>query len=637
LDARQTFVQESHSAAIYNPPPGGGYAMPGVNNVFIEAPMLGRLFSSERHIQMVNSVYQGNTLNEEKLSKLITYLKSRTSNISRVLDYLEVCARSELCSSHQLKTTARILRAIIDDLKGASICYESRVTRMFITIIREILKLKEMGRFEYSDHQEFLDLFSYFFGCVPIRTYKSEKYIRKILLIATCATRTIADPSRSRYHLTSEDSLSGGEGAAQCDTTESESSDMVEEGVKGPSNISDPRFDFLFLEVIDVLTSTKGLLRAGYDEKYNWLGNSLVRQDGVNSTKRREILRGIIQKATIVNSHSLLYYILKYSSIMGAVDVWMLAENLQPSLFPQIVLQANLNILERGEAMIKDGELVAEEDQRLKECRILVRAATDVLLNHELSYLNQREIELSFFSILRIFFSTDLKAKCDFSFLTEYLRRYFEKSMFISEIFYGFLKRISQGQKKHTAFFKLVVYEEIQRYYLMHEAPVANHRTVLLLLNAADGEFAPHASKILVAIKGYFTERTTKPAAKEAVAGRLRAVFYKRESEDILSVLVHIMKNEPREQYKTLCLLREKGYLTDAVLEEVYGSNCGGYSCIARDKFDRGSLEGYDLESDEKVYNQFLTNLNKGGPRIKADVMETFGKRESRIRLVEYD
>ena len=60
-----------------------------------------------------------------------------------------------------------------------------KTIKIIIGLIKEVLRLKKIGRLEYSDHRSFLDVFIYFFETVSIRTHKSEKYIRRILFVAT--------------------------------------------------------------------------------------------------------------------------------------------------------------------------------------------------------------------------------------------------------------------------------------------------------------------------------------------------------------------------------------------------------------------------------------------------------------------
>ena len=152
-------------------------------------------------------------------------------------------------------------------------CYESRTIKIFIFVIKEILMLKKIGIFEYSDHQEFLDVFVCFFETVPIRTHKSEKYIRRILFVATGLTKTIVNPDSNRFDLLSDDNgVECSKGFATNETTESddESSIIVDfQGceVKDLNEISDARFDYLFLKIIHTLMGVEDFLWTDYDEK----------------------------------------------------------------------------------------------------------------------------------------------------------------------------------------------------------------------------------------------------------------------------------------------------------------------------------------------------------------------------------
>lgn len=612
--------------------------------------MLGRLFSYEKHIQMVSDVYQNNTANEEKLSKLITYLKSRTSNIPNVLDYLKVRAREEVYSSHQLKVTSRIVRSIIDQLRGVSICYESRTIKVFIGVVKEVLRLKRIGSFEYSDHQEFLDVFVYFFETVPIRTHKSEKYIRRILFVATGVTRTIVNPDRNKLNILSDDGLEHGRNVSADEAAESddESSSIVDfHGceVSDLSEMSDARFDYFFLEIIHTLVRVEDVLGTDCDEKYGWLVNSLVRPGEVNSHKRKEIFRLVVQRANIISGHSLIYYVLKYGSQMGKSSVDVLLEQLQPNLYPQVILQTNINILEKGGCLSStgvdggSGDMDASERYKAEECMILAKDATDILNRYDISHLNQREITLSFFNIMRMFFSREPCAADRFCFIMTYVREYFEKCRFISDVFYGFLRRLVQdpGCVKYTERLRCTVFEEIQRYFIIHSVHISDPRFIILLLNSSTDVFEEFCCKILYMVKDYFITRTLKPSMREGIMGKVRSLFHRTGNRDLFHLLVELMRHEIplKDQYKILCLINDKGLLDARLIQELY---CGGYKGLEEllaDRFNKPVIDGYTPEDDERVYETYVLNTGTSRPRHPGSREKS--RRHSRIMLVDYD
>lgn len=610
--------------------------------------MLGGLFSHEKHIQMVSDVYKDNAVNEEKLSKLMTYLKSKTSNIPSALDYLKIKAREEVYSSHQLRVTSRILRSIIEQLRSVSICYESRTIKIFIGIIKEVLRLKKIGKFEYSDHQEFLDVFTYFFSTVPIRAHKSERYIRRILFVATGVTRTIMDPDRNRLDLLSDDNGAEcyrGFVAAEVTGSDDETSSLVDfQGceVRDLNEISDARFDYLFLEIIHTLMGVEDILRTDYDEKYGWLVNSLIRPGEVNSLKRREIFRLVVQKANVISGHSLIYYVLKYSSCMKKSNMDILLEQLQPNLYPQIVLQTNMNILEIGRGLSRetceDGS--SRDDTGLEECKLLVRDVMDILGKYEISHLNQKEIALSFFNILKTFFSEKPGCEDAFDFVLAYVREYFERCRFVSDVFYGFLRRILQGfPDRYTERLKTTIFEEVQRYFIIHSAHISDPKFIVLLLNSSTKEFGTFCCKILYIAKDYFITRTLKPSVREGIMGKLRSLFYKTGNKDLFHLLVELMRHDIplKDQYKIVCLLKDMGLLGDKLVHELSQGKYVDVGGFISGKLNRTSIEPYNVDDDEKIYGMYLNSINRGMGRHRCPETGTKSRRHSRIMLVDYD
>lgn len=583
--------------------------------------MLGRLFKHEKHIRMVADVYQNGGGSEERLSKLITYLKSKTSSIPCVLDYLKTRAREEVSASGQLRTGSRILRMIVDQLRGVSICYESRMIRIFVGVVKEILRLKRAGRFEYSDHQEFLDLFVYFFETVPIRTHKSEKYIRKILLAATGVTGTGLGGG-CRPDLLSDDGewkrLPG-----EAVGSEDESSSTVDvAGCDGDGEMADAWFDYLFLEMIHTLMGVENILQTDYDEKYGWLVNSLIRPGEMNSLKRREVFRLVAQKANAINVHSLVYYVLRYSSDMGRASGEVLLELLQCNFYTHIVLQTNINILEKGEV------------GRVGECRILVQDALGVLQSHEISHLNQKEIALSFFNILKMFFS---EPDNRFGFVLGYVREYFERCRAVSEVFYGFLKRMFLSGARYSESLKMTVFEEIERYFVIHSTYVSDPRLVVFLLNLAGRDDEAFCCRILYILKDFFMARMLQPSVREGIMGKLRALFHRTGNRDLQHLLMDLMRHETpaKDQYRIVCVLDGRGVLDDSLVVEMCQGRYSGVRDLLSRLFEGREVDVYCVEEDEKMYERCVGNLRSGAGRRCGEVERS--RRRSRIALVDYE
>nr|AGE95523.1 hypothetical protein ECU02_0560 [Encephalitozoon cuniculi] len=601
--------------------------------------MLRVLFGYEKHLQMVDDVYKDGSADDEKLSKFITYLKSRTSIIPSTLDYLRVRAREEVHNIHRLKIGSKLLRQIIDQLRGVSICYESRIIRIFVGVIKEILRLKRNGDFEYSDHQEFLDVFKHFFGTVPIRAYESERYIRKILFIATEATKVTVSSDGAETGFDDEDGRvvdDGGEAYGRAGISDDETSSLTDlEKYKNEERgeISNARFEYFFLEVMHTLMEVEDILRIDHDEKYKWLVGSLMKREEVNSAKRIEIFRLVAGKANIISGNSLIYYVLKYGSCMRKSCARILTEHLEPDLYPQIILQVNMNILERGKKLYRDRR-GAGDSRAVEECEFLAQEGVEVLSSYEVLHLNQKEIVLSFFSIFEMFFSGE---DDKFLFIVSYAREYFEKCRPISDVFYRFLKKIFQEQEpgRYTENFRAAMFGEIQRYFVVHSDCIPNARFMTLLLNSAVGEFVPFCCKILYLAKDYFMARTLNPFMRERAMGRLRALFYQTGNRDILYLLVDVVGHDASrdDQYKTLCLFSEKKILREQLVREMYKGRYSSVSEILSSEFGCESLKPYDLDEDRRI----CETVDPGGKARNCEYLMSGTRRCTRIALIDYE
>ena len=71
-------------------------------------------------------------------------------------------------------------------------------------------------------------------------------------------------------------------------------------------NYQMPDLTIFFLEIIHTLMGVEHILRTGYDETNGWLVNSLIRPGEVNSLKRKEMFRLVIQKENIISRFSLI-------------------------------------------------------------------------------------------------------------------------------------------------------------------------------------------------------------------------------------------------------------------------------------------------------------------------------------------
>ncbi|ADM11050.1 uncharacterized protein Eint_020510 [Encephalitozoon intestinalis ATCC 50506] len=598
--------------------------------------MLRALFGYEKHFQMVDDVYKGRSGSEEKLSKLITYLKSRTSTIPSTLDYLKIRAGEEVYSTHRLKTGSKVLRLIIDQLRGVSICYESRIIRIFVGVIREILQLKRKGDFEYSDHQEFLDVFTYFFKTVPIRAYESERYIRKILFIATQAAKDVKNSDGIAEGLSLDDEAEYNEKNV-LETTNvwkdegRQAGDFRMHGDEQGGEISNARFEYFFLEIIHTLMGMEDILRIDYDEKYKWLVGSLMKHGEVNSSKRMEIFKAVAGKANIISGNSLIYYVLKNASWMGKSCVGTLTEYLGPDLYPQIILQANMNILERGKRVHRDKKI--GRSKAVGECEFLVREALGVLNEYEVLHLNQKEIVVSFFSILEMFFSRD---DSKLPFIIPYVRKYFEKCKPISDVFYRFLKKILQDKEVsgYTEDLRTTIFDEIQRYFVVHSDWIPNPKFMTLLLGAGTGESAGFCCKILYLAKDYFMGRALKPFVKERVMRRLRVLFCETENRDIQYLLMDLVGDgvSKDSHYKILCLFGAKKILNEELVKEMYKGRYLNVSEVLFGEFGCEALEPYDLDTEKRM--EEIESEKKKAQDCELDVKF---RRHTRIALVDYE
>ena len=190
----------------------------------------------------------------------------------------------------------------------------------------------------------------------------------------------------------------------------------------------------------------------------------------------------------------------------------ILLEQLQANLYPQIILQANINILERGESLFEVEvygslkKMQLKNDTRIEEFKLLVKDATDILSKYEISHLNQREIELS-----SLIFS-----------------RYFS------------MKSLIPGSIKYTERLRLVIFEEIQRYFIIHSTHILDPKFIIFLLNSSTNEFKAFCCKILYIVKDYFRTWTLKPSVREGIMGKLRSLFYKTRNKHLFHLLIDL-------------------------------------------------------------------------------------------------
>ncbi|TBU17051.1 hypothetical protein CWI40_020360 [Ordospora colligata] len=591
--------------------------------------MLKSLFGYESHVQMVRDVYRKDCISEEKLSKLITYMKSRTSCIPSVLDDLCGKIEEEMQSTHRLKTGSRVLRLIIDQLRDVSICYESRMLKIFVGIVKKILVLKKMGIFEYSDHQEFLDVFRYFFETVPIRTHESDKYIRKILFIAASVTRATVDLKVSSRHneellvFLSDDGMDDGremDGYSE-DSEESNIIGLSEE--TGSEEMSGMKFEYLFLEVIHSLMSVENVLRAGYNEKYRWLVNSLMKPGEVNDAKKMEILEMVGKKANEIGGSSFVYYVLRYGSVMKRSCLDILTRCLESNLYPQVILQANVNILEQKRRV--------EERNEIYECEFLVREVVGFLSGHEIVHLDQKEIVWSLLHVLRMFFSNGYQP--EFEFVILYVRVYFEKCMRISDVFYGFLKKMYEGDGLCTADLRGVILSEIERYLLRNSGCIFDARFVSYLLSPPTNDAMPAHCRILYLSRDGFMRMAAKPLMREKIMGKLRLLLYRSGSVDAHNLVVEIVRSEVfrSDRYKMLCLMNERRMLSEVWMRDVYIENYIEINEMIDKECGGRYLEEYDFEEDRMIYEECLAKPNQRCENVCK------GRRKSRISLIDYE
>jgi len=592
--------------------------------------MLKSLFGYESHVQMIRNVYRKDSMSEEKLSKLITYMKSNASSIPSVLDDLREKIEEEMQSTHRLKIGSRVLRLMIDQLRDVSICYESRMVNIFVGIVKKILALKKMGFFEYSDHQEFLDVFRYFFETVAIRTHESEKYIRTILLIATSVTKaTIAVKASKRHNeespvILSDDGMDDGTEMDSC-SDGSDESNMAEfdQENAGGEEMSGVKFEYLFLEVIHSLMEVKNVLRAGYDEKYRWLVNSLMKPGEVNDAKKREILGLVGKKANEIGGSSFVYYVLRYGSVMKRPCLDILTRCLECNLYPQVILQANVNILERRRRF--------EEGNEIDECEFLVREAIGFLSAHDVVHLDQKEMVWSLFYVLEMFFSNGYRP--EFEFVILYVRVYFEKCMQISDVFYEFLKKMYEESGLCTADMRGVILAELDRYLLRNTGCIFDARLVIYLLSPPTDGTVPAHCRILYLSRAGIMRMAAKPLMGERIMGKLRLLLYRSGNMDVQKLVIEMAMSGVfrNDWHKMFCVMNEKGMLSESHMKEMYGDKYIEINEMIDKECGGRNLEGYSFEEDKMLYEECLARPNQYYESVCK------GRRKPRIGLIDYE
>jgi hypothetical protein len=294
--------------------------------------MFSKLSFSPRHQVIIREVYGNGKVDEQKLSYLIHYLKSKIERIPKVLVYIKERTKKEMESSGKIKVSAHVITEIINELLVYSTNYETEVLRIFISVIKSIVKLKRKKKFVYKDQEDFLLLVDLFFSKVEIRKFRSEKHIQKILRIITIVIENIE--ITGRYHepeIFSEESDGGVRVPREEDveySSSDESSSVFHYDHGKDNSDNEIEFDYLFLRLISSVIKVRDLFHNNYSEKYDWIINCVIRPEDINQTKRRDILVYLTKTTNIINSPCFIYLTLLYSSKLNISLMNILTENL---------------------------------------------------------------------------------------------------------------------------------------------------------------------------------------------------------------------------------------------------------------------------------------------------------------------
>ncbi|TBU03547.1 hypothetical protein CWI39_0950p0020, partial [Hamiltosporidium magnivora] len=138
-----------------------------------------------KYQSIIKQIYYKEEGDDQKISLLIHYIKSKPERIKKVFSYLKEKCRKEFEISQSVKITCKIITSVIEELSEYSIYFETEILKIFIIIFGEILQIKSTKTSQVVYSHEFLNLFEYFFKTLQLKTYKSEKYINMIIRIIT--------------------------------------------------------------------------------------------------------------------------------------------------------------------------------------------------------------------------------------------------------------------------------------------------------------------------------------------------------------------------------------------------------------------------------------------------------------------
>ncbi|TBU13309.1 hypothetical protein CWI38_0472p0030 [Hamiltosporidium tvaerminnensis] len=138
-----------------------------------------------KYQSIIKQIYYKEEGDDQKISLLIHYIKSKPERIKKVFSYLKEKCRKEFEISQSVKITCKIITSVIEELSEYSIYFETEILKIFLIIFGEILQIKSTKTSQVVYSHEFLNLFEYFFKTLQLKTYKSEKYINMIIRIIT--------------------------------------------------------------------------------------------------------------------------------------------------------------------------------------------------------------------------------------------------------------------------------------------------------------------------------------------------------------------------------------------------------------------------------------------------------------------
>ncbi|KAF7678793.1 hypothetical protein TCON_2568 [Astathelohania contejeani] len=574
-----------------------------------------------RHQAITKAIYTSNyTVDEQKLSYFIYYLKSKVDRIQKVLRYMNDRTLKELKNTGHMYVSARILQEVINELKPYSINYETEILRIFVNGCGEILRARKGFVF----CEELLETITLFFSTVTIKTYKCEKYISVLLKLITGAIEN--------NHVV----------VAQREPNEEEESSDQADLLKSIRNRRKEleagvylEYDLFCLNIIQTISSLREQFYNHFDEKYRIIIGCLIIPEDINKDKRNEILVYLIKNTNMLNSPALIYYFLLFSSRLSLEMFGMLCDNIPTKHYSFIIIQINNILMENGLlsgiAALKRNKMKEEKICDTMTRQLLIRWASDLIAHTEVCATNVAELAKSFFSILKILFHQTGKAKpdenpgyiiattntqCTISpeppLIFNYLRLFLDHSSDFSTIFLLFVKMafkydFNRSDKHVTVYsrsFQVLILSEIRLAILRSKIKCVSSDVLGLLFRIEDkiGELCEACWGVMLALtqNGLFDRAgPTDYLMRMALVSRLRLTYWKTAHPMILQ----IFSLGPGFDDATRRMLNAKGYNNRDLLGDI--TVCGEY--------DPGADE-------EIVADYWATNAKEYSQSVKSSI-----------------